>query len=220
MKRYNLKHNCLLAVVFTMVLLSGCTTKYESKEVPIAKNGDPIFETLYDVIDRYYPGLYQESTTNEIRAKYLKLILTKTYHYDGEIDIQSLSSSYRLGFPFIDQSPISDGSMHYYYSTQGMVLQPCNDTLEYDSYDQYPIHNITEDNSKASDTYPNYVVHFKVEDLINADYIKQSSEQEDLCLFTKSIGGGWDLVWTFSSNKLVYTADEINALMDEYEGLR
>ncbi len=107
-------------------------------------------------------------------------------------------------------------------SIAAIVLIPCDSSLNYDDYIKYPIYFRFDDKYPEEPLLPKkYGAFFKVEDLKELGYIaKDRDEQKDLCLFEKMKLSGWGWVNYFSSNRLIYKPQEINAVMDEYEALR
>ncbi len=207
MKKQVLMYSCLLAVMLSIIITFSACTKQENRKDQLSRNGNITLENLYEITSKYYPS-----------DRNITYILSVGYQHDGETTQEVLLNTYRLGFHFRDDTAKDENG---YVVDWGMVLEPCNSTLKYDYYDRYPIYNRSSSKPSNFNSEPLYSVYFKIEDLEKIEYItKDRNKQKNLCLFKKDKTGGMGLEVSISSNKLIYTAKEINSIMDEYEGLR
>jgi len=197
-------------LLIIMVIFSACEKKQEYLELQISKNGDLTLESLYTLANKY----------NILDRNDLSRILKIDYQYEGNINQEALMNTYRLGVHFRDDTA-RDEKKDKYSSVWGIVLEPCNSSIEYDDYEKYPIHNRTSSKPVTYISEPLYSGYFKIEDLEKIGYIAQERDkQQDLCVFIKHKVGGMGYERRIYSNKLIYTAEEINAVMDEYEALK
>ncbi len=193
-----------MAVVLSF---TGCGQDTKIYKLDISKNGKIGLEDLVEIHKKY-------SKYDILSGAEAKKSLQKHYNYNGELTKEALDNAYRLSF-YIDLHTENK-------SIDGVVLLPCEITsLKYDNFEKYPAHD-----GVASIRYPDhkaytYGAHFSIEELEKLDYIsKDKNQQRDLCLFVKYTSEDMSTRYKVSSNKLIYTAKEINEIMDEYEGLR
>ncbi len=212
MKRYSLKvKSCTLTQLMLAVVLSftGCGQDTKIYKLDISKNGKIGLENILEIHSKY--SKYDIFSGNEVRET-----LRKHYSYDGNPTKEALEKAYRLSL-YID---LNDRKLETNYIL-GVVLLPCKLELEYSNYDEYPVYN-----SVSNIEYPTvkpytYLANFKVEELEELGYItKDKNQQKNLCLFVRYTTENMTNKYKVSSNKLIYTAKEINEIMDEYEGLR
>jgi len=209
MKRYNLKYGYRLVAVMAIFLI-GCSKEVRHIDDKISKDGSVVVENLYEIISQNY-GFDNKNLQN---------ILKYRLHYEGNYTQSELMKEYRLSFYFTHDSRSYDP--YETNSIAAVVLIPCDSSLNYDDYIKYPIHFRFDDSYPQEPYLPKkYGAFFKVEDLESYGYIsKDRDKQKSLCLFEKWRSGGMGNDDYFSSNKLIYTAEEINAVMDAYEALK
>jgi len=207
MKKLHLKYNCFFAVVLTLTifLFIGCskeTKKYDTKYI---KYKGITLERLYDVYSR---NTYAEKNQDRL-AEYLQSV----YNYKGDISQEALLETYVVGFHVKDETGIAE-----YY---GFVLQPCEYSKDYKNFESYPIHRQLSSVWNSKKDQKVLSAYFLIDDLISIGYFsKNSYNQKNLCFF--EIVKTEDMAYNIyvKSNDIVYTAEEINAVMDAYEALR
>nr|MCH9813199.1 hypothetical protein [Campylobacterota bacterium] len=142
-----------------------------------------------------------------------KASLKKDYGYTGELTYEALEKTYRLSF-YVNLLDEEDNII-------GMVLLPCDSSLEYDNFEKYPAHDGVQYVEYPVVNESLYGAYFSIEALEALGYIaKDQNEQKDLCLFVRYTTENMSTFYKYSSNILTYTAEEINSVMDAYEVLR
>ncbi len=196
MKKLNLKLGYLLVAILTMI---GCTEQIEHK---ISKEGSIGLENIVETRNKYF---------NHSKSK---KFLEKHYNYTDKLSEERLKKVYKLSFYIFYM-----GSKGYTENVNlGVALLPCDSTLEYDSYEKYPAYDSAHYIITASAVYG---VYFKIEDLERLGYIaKDRDEQKDLCLFEKALIPKIFTKTYISSNRLIYKAEEINAIVNKYRSLK
>jgi len=206
MKKLHLKYNCFFAVVLTLTifLFIGCSKETKYQYDKFVKYKSLTLESLHDVLSRV-----------DFYISDLSSFLKKAYNYNGDTTDEALSNTYMLGFHL----QIINGNLKG--RGFGLVVQPCEYDKKYDDYTKYPFHSggIVGGNSEQNESVLS--AYFLIENLIDAGYIVENSdEQKDLCMFQIGYTEGMGYKKYISSNDIVYTAEEINAVMDAYEALK
>ena len=214
--------SCLLATV--LIVMTGCFKVKEFYITDKISKDSPslVIENILDIYQQYQ-GSYNGTDNENKDIKY-------RYKYSGNFTQESLENTYRLSFYIkLDSTDFAKvtGFEHVSESDRvanGIVLLPCDSSLDYSDYKKYPIFEFATQVRFYTETNRTIGItgaHFKIEDLEEIGYISEDrNEQKDLCLFEKTETSGWGWKHNTSSNKLRYTAQEINAIMEEYEGLR
>ncbi len=212
MKKYNLKYSCLLATVLTFLLLTGCKTETRYRTYQISKSNNLVLENLQKIDHQYFQSAYPLN-------KGVYEAFENNYGYSGDISKEALEKEYRLSL-YVNIESIDNESYEGLGGPLGLVLLPCSSSIKYDDFKKYPIHYHAH-NIRYPVEKKTVGAYFKIEDLEEIGYItKDRSKQTDLCLFEKEKTGGMGYKVYNTSNKLIYTAQEINEILDEYEALR
>ena len=211
--------SCLLTTV--LIVMTGCFKVKEFYITDKISKDSPslVIENILDIYQQYQ-GSYDGTDNGNKDIKY-------RYKYSGNFTQESLENTYRLSFYIkLDSTNLEEvtGIEDDEHKIFGIVLLPCDSSLDYSDYEKYPIFNFGDQVRFYTETNRTIGItgaHLKIEDLEEIGYISEDrNEQKDLCLFEKTETSGWGWKHNTSSNKLRYTAQEINAIMEEYEGLR
>jgi len=117
-------------------------------------------------------------------------------------------NKYALKFKLFDSSAVSE----YGYP---VALQPCDLPIPETSIGYFPIYYYRDYSSEGKTR--EFDAYFEIEQLQELGYLAEGpAEQKALCLFLKHNAYKMDI----KSNTLVYTPEEINAVMEEYEQLK
>lgn len=197
-----------ITLLSSLIFFQGCGSslfkaKDEYRDITISKVGDVSLEDYKEVTEKRY--MPEDRMDND-------------YIVDDEGNIVYIP---RIGL-HINHYNENNPNAHLYL----VHLIPCSSTQIYEYIDEDKVSsdtdlgyevNYNEDNITLSSIY------YRIDKLRELEYIaKDSSKQEDLCLFAKwkkyTYGGktGGGDVYT-KSNKLRYTAKEINAVVAEYD---
>jgi len=205
-----LRSYLLVALYGVIIFFQGCT-KHENnyQDDTITKvgnialeNGDSILINLYS--DNKRIGI------SDLAAHF------SDKRYPDDLTLEEIENEYFISMSFqreLTKSPIS------------VVLEPCEMKIEYDDAFSYPVHSHPIESYEEDLSEKNLNVLFRIKNLIQIGYISEDRDkQKDLCLFRKDLiihtGGPLRVKHDYTtSNKLVYTAEEINNLMTEYESL-
>ena len=200
-------------VVILLVLLSACASKWSQYYIHYSKVGSPAIESIYDIGRQYYENFPDVSDN-------LQRYFIRDMNYMGDDDVESLKKVYRLSLYFkIDYRERDGKRLKPVNQDIRIIVASCKNnstSLEVDAYRiKYP--------SRSSRPAGTYGVHLQIEKLKKEGIITGNPEtQEAICLFNKGKMGGEFLApkVVTQSNNVVYTADEINELVREYEALR
>jgi|GEM_PF-1600896 len=227
MIKYDLKHSYLLVAMLLLFWMTGCEKKINITDT-IAKDETLKLMSLDEIIqyDNYEQMNYQvpyknsEITPEQITMDVIREELKYNSEYvvhDGNYTQEDLENDYRIVFHFTLENRSRN---RFGNDLAGIVLLPCDSTLQYDNLLDYPVY-FRFYGTRTNDLPKHYIAHFKIDALKNIGYIAENpNQQQDLCLFEKMQTGGMGETVYISSNKLIYTAEEINAVMDEYEALK
>ncbi len=199
-----------------VVILSACASKANLYYWHYSKVGSPAIESIYEIGRQYYENFPDMNDR-------LQRIFIKDMNYTGDVDAEKLKKAYRLSLYFKIDYEDADGKRYgpdtMYMRLIDILIAPCESnstTLDVEAYRiKYP--------SESSRPAGTYGVHLQIERLKKEGIITGNPEtQEAICLFNKGGNDKGFLAEKFivQSNSVIYTADEINELVREYEALQ
>jgi len=201
-----MKYFILWATLFIMsIFFQGCTKHENNYKKDTITKVDNIFLENGDTI------LLDFFSDNKERGIYDLVTHFPDKKYPDDLTLEEIENEYFIRLSFereLIKSPIA------------VVIEPCEMKIEYDDAFSYPAHTTPLRNGEE-----NLNVLFRIKNLKQLNYISlDRAKQKDLCLFRKNLfvhtGGTFKVEHDYiTSNKLIYTAEEINSIVDNYESL-
>ena len=202
----NERKNYLKVVLFIAILLNGCRDKVVITSTDEIKKNNPV---SIESVDTILKTFFKNNSDGERRI---------SLHF---IDEQNISNQYLIHFNFMSRLHKNEPTRR----NMPIVIQLCEEKFEYKDILEYPVFSNTLPPA-TSDIYEHDVI-FSIDELKRYHFIADNSiEQKDLCLYRNDVNFGHTGITVGSetreyitSNALVYSAEEINAIKVEYESL-
>lgn len=201
-----------ITIIFTLmnVLLSGCDKELKIDKVTIEKSGAPELIAVSDIATHTFLNPVDRDVSNFTIENTTVSSLSQVYNsidYPSEVSEGSVDDPWRIAFniKYIDKFL---HNINYDLCSVGK-----KDFLNY-SNDYYPYRLLIDESGGH--------LFLSIERLKERGILASSFEkQEDMCVYLlTTFDSGYTKKTRRESNTLVYTAEEINAAVAEYEQLK